>query len=225
MGRRRVAAPLGSTRIDLFYQHRVDPDVPIEDVAGTVEELIDAGKVRHFGLSEAGGGHHPPRPRRAAGDRAAERVLAVDARPDRGAAHPARSWASASFRSARLARASSPAPSTATTLRRRGLPRHDPPVQRREPRPPTRRSSTTSGPSPQPRAPPPAQIALAWLLAQQPWIVPTPEPVRIERVAGEPGRHQVVAVRRRAGRPQRPGRPSRSLGAPYDEAGMARVGL
>jgi aryl-alcohol dehydrogenase-like predicted oxidoreductase len=40
--------------IDLFYQHRVDPDVPIEDVAGTVKELIKAGKVRHFGLSEAG---------------------------------------------------------------------------------------------------------------------------------------------------------------------------
>jgi aryl-alcohol dehydrogenase-like predicted oxidoreductase len=40
--------------IDLFYQHRVDPDVPIEDVAGTVRELIKTGKVRHFGLSEAG---------------------------------------------------------------------------------------------------------------------------------------------------------------------------
>jgi aryl-alcohol dehydrogenase-like predicted oxidoreductase len=40
--------------IDLFYQHRVDPDVPIEDVAGAVKELIQAGKVKHFGLSEAG---------------------------------------------------------------------------------------------------------------------------------------------------------------------------
>jgi aryl-alcohol dehydrogenase-like predicted oxidoreductase len=40
--------------IDLFYQHRVDPDVPIEDVAGAVKELIQQGKVRHFGLSEAG---------------------------------------------------------------------------------------------------------------------------------------------------------------------------
>lgn len=45
---------LGTETIDLLYQHRVDPDVPIEDVAGTVKELIDAGKVRHFGLSEAG---------------------------------------------------------------------------------------------------------------------------------------------------------------------------
>src|SRR3546814_13545199 len=40
--------------IDLFYQHRVDPNVPIEDVAGTVKDLIAEGKVRHFGLSEAG---------------------------------------------------------------------------------------------------------------------------------------------------------------------------
>jgi aryl-alcohol dehydrogenase-like predicted oxidoreductase len=42
--------------IDLFYQHRVDPDVPIEDVAGAVKELIQEGKVKHFGLSEAGAG-------------------------------------------------------------------------------------------------------------------------------------------------------------------------
>jgi aryl-alcohol dehydrogenase-like predicted oxidoreductase len=44
---------LGVDSIDLFYQHRVDPDVPIEDVAGTVKELIDGGKVKHFGMSEA----------------------------------------------------------------------------------------------------------------------------------------------------------------------------
>ena len=45
---------LRTDRIDLFYQHRVDPDVPIEDVAGTVKDLIRDGKVKHFGLSEAG---------------------------------------------------------------------------------------------------------------------------------------------------------------------------
>lgn len=45
---------LGVDHIDLLYQHRVDPDVPIEDVAGTVKELVDAGKVRYLGLSEAG---------------------------------------------------------------------------------------------------------------------------------------------------------------------------
>jgi aryl-alcohol dehydrogenase-like predicted oxidoreductase len=47
---------LGIETIDLLYQHRVDPETPIEDVAGTVKELIAAGKVRHFGLSEAGVG-------------------------------------------------------------------------------------------------------------------------------------------------------------------------
>jgi aryl-alcohol dehydrogenase-like predicted oxidoreductase len=45
---------LNTDRIDLFYQHRVDPDVPMEDVAGAVKDLIRQGKVRHFGLSEAG---------------------------------------------------------------------------------------------------------------------------------------------------------------------------
>ncbi|WP_433223193.1 aldo/keto reductase [Dactylosporangium sp. CS-047395] len=47
---------LRTDRIDLYYQHRVDPEVPIEDVAGTVQELIEAGKVLHFGLSEAAAG-------------------------------------------------------------------------------------------------------------------------------------------------------------------------
>src|SRR4051795_7770516 len=44
---------LNTNRIDLFYQHRVDPNVPMEDVAGTLKELIAEGKVQHFGLSEA----------------------------------------------------------------------------------------------------------------------------------------------------------------------------
>ena len=47
-------ARLGTDVIDLYYQHRVDPNVPIEDVAGAVSDLIRAGKVRHFGMSEAG---------------------------------------------------------------------------------------------------------------------------------------------------------------------------
>jgi len=47
---------LRTDRIDLFYQHRVDTSVPMEDVAGAVKELIEEGKVSHFGLSEAGAG-------------------------------------------------------------------------------------------------------------------------------------------------------------------------
>jgi len=50
-------ARLGVEAIDLYYQHRVDPNVPIEDVAGTVKDLIREGKVKHFGLSEAGVGN------------------------------------------------------------------------------------------------------------------------------------------------------------------------
>ena len=48
--------------IDLFYQHRPDPNVPIEDVAGAVKDLIQAGKVKHFGLSESSAEPDPPRP-------------------------------------------------------------------------------------------------------------------------------------------------------------------
>jgi aryl-alcohol dehydrogenase-like predicted oxidoreductase len=68
--------------IDLYYQHRVDPDVPIEDVAGAVKDLIQAGKVKHFGLSEAGAqtirrakaSHaRSNRPRLAAGAKAVDR--------------------------------------------------------------------------------------------------------------------------------------------------------
>ena len=63
--------------IDLYYQHRVDPNTPIEDVAGAVKELIQAGKVKHFGMSEAGGQDDSPRPRRPARHRGAERIFAV----------------------------------------------------------------------------------------------------------------------------------------------------
>ena len=52
-GRREFLRRLGMETIDLLYQHRVDPKVPIEDVAGTVRELVGSGKVQHFGLSEA----------------------------------------------------------------------------------------------------------------------------------------------------------------------------
>ena len=70
-------ARLGVETIDLLYQHRVDPDVPIEEVAGAVKELIEQGKVRHFGLSEAGARDGPPGARRPARHRRPERVLAV----------------------------------------------------------------------------------------------------------------------------------------------------
>ena len=73
--------------IDLYYQHRVDPEVPIEDVAGTVKELIQQGKVKHFGMSEASRKDHPPRACSAAGHRCAKRILAVV--PESGEGSPA----------------------------------------------------------------------------------------------------------------------------------------
>jgi pyridoxine 4-dehydrogenase len=96
---------LGTDRIDLFYQHRVDPNVPMEDVAGTVRELIAEGKVRHFGLSEAGVQSirlaHAVQPV-AALQSASTRC--GGASPSRTCCRPARSWASASCRSVRSAR-------------------------------------------------------------------------------------------------------------------------
>ena len=53
---------LRTDRIDLLYQHRVDPQVPIEDVAGAIKDLMTQGKVLHWGLSEPGLTDRPPRP-------------------------------------------------------------------------------------------------------------------------------------------------------------------
>ena len=69
---------LGTDHIDLYYQHRVDPNTPIEETVGAVAELVSEGKVRHIGLSEAGAGHHPPRSCGAPDHGAAVGVLAVD---------------------------------------------------------------------------------------------------------------------------------------------------
>ena len=71
---------LRTDTIDLLYQHRVDPNVPIEEVAGTVKELIAAGQGPALRPLRGGRADDPPRARRAAGDRAAERVLALVAR-------------------------------------------------------------------------------------------------------------------------------------------------
>ena len=72
---------LGVDHIDLYYQHRVDQTVPIEETVGAMAELVAAGKVRHLGLSEASPGDHPPGARDAPDHRAADGVLAVHPRP------------------------------------------------------------------------------------------------------------------------------------------------
>jgi len=100
--------------IDLFYQHRVDPEVPIEDVAGAVKDLIQQGKVKHFGLSEAGA----KTIRRA---HAVQPITAVQSeyslwwrRPEEEVLPRWRNSASASCRTALWARASSPERSAKT---------------------------------------------------------------------------------------------------------------
>ena len=70
--------------IDLFYQHRVDPNVPIEDVAGAIKELIQEGKVKYFGLSEAGVKVDPPRSRSTTCYCFAKRIFIMVARTRRG---------------------------------------------------------------------------------------------------------------------------------------------
>ena len=101
---------LGVDHIDLYYQHRVDKTVPIEETVGAMAELVAAGKVRHLGLSEASRRHDPPRPRRAPDHRAADRVLACSPATSRTrSCRPCASSASASCPTPRSAAASSPA--------------------------------------------------------------------------------------------------------------------
>ena len=169
--------------IDLFYQHRVDPNVPIEDVAGAVKELIAEGKVKHFGLSEAG----VQTIRRA---HAVQPVTALQSEyslwwrePRRRYCRRSRNSASASSLSARSARASSPARSTRTrhsTSTR--FPQHRPALHARgaEGEPGAGRSASAR--SPRRKKATPAQIALAWLLAQKPWIVPIPGTTKLHRL-------------------------------------------
>ena len=83
-GRRRLAQAAWVETIDLLYQHRVDPNVPIEDVAGAVKELIQAGQGQTLRPIRSGRTDDSPGPRRPAGRRPAERILAVDADAEKG---------------------------------------------------------------------------------------------------------------------------------------------
>ena len=110
---------LGTDHIDLYYQHRVDPDTPIEETVGAMAELVEAGKVRHLGLSEAGAETirraHAVHPITAV----QSGVLALEPRSrGRGDADRARSSASASSPTRRSAAASSRARSARSTTSR-----------------------------------------------------------------------------------------------------------
>ncbi len=184
-GRRRLAAAAAvPTRSTCSTSTGSTPTCRSRTSPAPSRSSIDAGQGRALRAVRGRRRDHPPRARRPAGHRPAERVLAVVARA-RGRDPPdaATNSASAWCRSARSARASSPAridarppssppatsaPAAALHRRRRGRP--------------TRRWSTWSAASPTRKGATPAQVALAWLLAQQPWIVPIPGTRRLERL-------------------------------------------
>ena len=177
--------------IDLFYQHRVDPNVPIEDVAGTVKELIDEGKVKHFGLSEAG----VQTIRRA---HAVQPVAAVQSEyslwfrePEKevlptleklGVGFVPYSPLGRGFLTGKL--------NENTTFEssdfRNMLPRFTP-----EARKANQALVDLLGEIAKLKKATPAQIALAWLLAQKPWIVPIPGTTKLNRLEENIGAAEV----------------------------------
>ena len=168
--------------IDLFYQHRVDPDVPIEDVAGAVKELIREGKVKHFGLSEAG----VKTIRRA---HAVQPVAALQSEyslwwraPEKEVLPALEALGIGLVPFSPLGRGFLTGAINETTTFdksdiRSTIPRFEPDMRKANQalvdllRQMGERKQAT-----------PAQIALAWLLAQKPWIVPIPGTTKLARL-------------------------------------------
>src|SRR4051794_39805113 len=168
--------------IDLLYQHRVDPDVPIEDVAGTVKELIQAGKVKHFGLSEAGA-------RAIRRAHAVQPVAAVQSEyslwtrgpeaevlptlEELGIGFVPFSPLGKGFLTGKM--------DENTKLKgtdfRSTIPRFAPEAMKAN-----RALVDLLGTIAERKQATPAQIALAWLLAQKPWIVPIPGTTKLHRL-------------------------------------------
>jgi aryl-alcohol dehydrogenase-like predicted oxidoreductase len=168
--------------IDLFYQHRVDPDVPIEEVAGAVKDLIQAGKVKHFGLSEAGA----QTIRRA---HAVQAVTAVQSeyslwwREVEAEVLPVCAELGIGFvpfsplgRGYLTGKIDPNKPFASVDIRSR-LPRFTP-----EARKANQVVIDLLARIGEQKGATPAQIALAWLLAQKPWIVPIPGSRKLERL-------------------------------------------
>ena len=173
---------LRTDHIDLFYQHRVDPNVPIEEVAGAVKELIAEGKVKHFGLSEAGIGTirkaHAVQPVTALQSeyslfwRGPENdVLPV--LEELGIGFVPFSPLGAGFLTGQIDENTKFDPSDF----RNHVPRFSP-----EARKANMVLVHAVQAAAQHKGATPAQIALAWLLAQKPWIVPIPGTTKISRI-------------------------------------------
>ncbi|MDQ4097000.1 MAG: aldo/keto reductase [Actinomycetota bacterium] len=173
---------LGVETIDLYYQHRVDPDVPIEDVAGAVKELIQEGKVKHFGMSEAAAQTirraHAVQPVAAVQSeyslwwrRPEEEVL--PALEELGIGFVPYSPLGKGFLTGKI---DEDAAFSSTDIRST-IPRFTP-----EARKANRALVDLLGSIAQRKNATPAQIALAWLLAQKSWIVPIPGTRKLERL-------------------------------------------
>jgi aryl-alcohol dehydrogenase-like predicted oxidoreductase len=174
--RLRVAA------IDLFYQHRVDPDVPIEDVAGAVRDLIAQGKVKHFGLSEAGARTirraHAVQPVAALQSEYSLwwRLPEEDVLPtceELGIGFVPYSPLGRGFLTGKIDETMT----FGSNDNRAELPRFTP--EARKANRPIVRLLEEIGDQ---KAATPAQIALAWLLARKPWIVPIPGTTKLQRL-------------------------------------------
>ena len=173
---------LRTDRIDLFYQHRVDPNVPIEDVAGTVKKLIAEGKVGHFGLSEAGADSV----RRA---HAVQPVTALQSeyslwwREPEAEIFPLLEELGIGFVPfSPLGRGFLTGAITADTQLADDDFRNKIPRFAAEARAANQTLVDRIGAIAAARQATPAQIAIAWLLAQKPWIVPIPGTTKLHRL-------------------------------------------
>jgi aryl-alcohol dehydrogenase-like predicted oxidoreductase len=173
---------LKTDRIDLLYQHRVDPDVPIEDVAGTVKDLIQQGKVKHFGLSEAGA----KTIRRA---HAVQPVAALQSeyslwfREPEAEIIPTLEELGIGFVPfSPLGKGFLTGAISADTKFDANDFRNIVPRFTEENRKANQAMVDLIGKFAQQKKATPAQIALAWLLAQKPWIVPIPGTTKLHRL-------------------------------------------
>lgn len=183
---------LKTDRIDLFYQHRVDPNVPIEDVAGTVKDLIAEGKVKHFGLSEAG----VDTIRRA---HAVQPVAALQSeyslwwREPEQAVLPVLEELGIGFvpfsplGKGFLTGAINVDTQFAADDFRNSVPRFEAEARQANQALVDRITAIAAD-----KGATPAQIALAWLLARKPWIVPIPGTTKLHRLTENLGAVAVV---------------------------------
>ena len=210
--------------IDLFYQHRVDADVPIEDVAGAVKDLIGEGKVKHFGLSEAGAKTirraHAVQPVAALQSEyslwfkepEAEIIPTLE---ELGIGFVPFSPLGKGF----LTGAINPQTKFDKTDFRNVVPRFT-----EENRKANQAVVDLIGQFAQQKKATPAQIALAWLLAQKPWIVPIPGTTKLHRLEENLGATAVTLTREDLGQLETAASKIAVQGARYPEALQKLVG-